>query len=76
MGRADLGVLLTSSLQHTALEYLPLWTGELLLAVPEGHSEFSQKDITPAISMASGATILFLPALPPTDGTVKNRHCA
>ena len=45
MGRADLGVLLTSSLQHTALEYLPLWTGELLLAVPEGHSEFSQKDI-------------------------------
>ena len=45
MGRADLGVLITSSIQHNALEYLPLWTGELLLAVPEGHSEFSQKDI-------------------------------
>lgn len=46
MGRADLGVLLTSNLQHTALEYLPLWTGELLLAVPEGHPELSQEDIT------------------------------
>lgn len=46
MGRADLGVLLTSSLQHTVLEYLPLWTGELLLAVPEHHSAISQEDIT------------------------------
>ena len=41
MGRADLGVILTSSLQHSVLEYLPLWTGELLLAVPDGHPSIS-----------------------------------
>ena len=46
MGRADLGVLLTSSLQHSILEYLPLWTGELLLAVPNHHAPISQEDIT------------------------------
>ena len=46
MGRADLGVLLTSNLQHSVLEYLPLWTGELLLAIPEHHPELSQEDIT------------------------------
>ncbi len=45
MGRADLGVLLTASLQHTALEYLPLWNGELLLAVPENHAPLSQEDL-------------------------------
>lgn len=45
LGRSDLGVLLTSNLQHAALEYLPLWTGELLLAVPKNHPELSQEDI-------------------------------
>ena len=74
MGRADLGVLLTSSI-------LP-WN--ICRSGPENCCWPCRKDIrssprrisTPAISMASGATILFLPALPPTDGTVKNRHCA
>ncbi len=46
MGRADLGVLLTSSLQHSILEYLPLWTGEMLLAVPQNHAPISQEEIT------------------------------
>ncbi len=45
MGRADLGILLTSSLQHSVLEYLPLWTGELLLAIPNGHPELKPEDI-------------------------------
>ncbi|HBP24515.1 MAG TPA: hypothetical protein DD632_03580 [Oribacterium sp.] len=46
MGRADLGVILTSSLQHSVLEYLPLWTGELLLAVPDGHSTIASEDFS------------------------------
>ena len=45
MGHADLGVLLTSSLQHSVLEYIPLWTGELLLAVPDGHPNLLDEDI-------------------------------
>lgn len=45
MGHADLGVLLTSSLQHSVLEYIPLWTGELLLAVPDGHPTLLDEDI-------------------------------
>ena len=45
MGHADLGVLLTSSLQHSVLEYIPLWTGELLLAVPDGHPTLLAEDI-------------------------------
>ena len=45
MGRADLGIVLTASLEHTVLEYLPLWTGELLLALPDGHPEVSQEEI-------------------------------
>lgn len=45
MGHADLGVLLTSSLQHSVLEYIPLWTGELLLAIPDGHPALLPEDI-------------------------------
>lgn len=45
MGHADLGILLTSSLQHSVLEYIPLWTGELLLAIPDGHPELLPEDI-------------------------------
>ena len=45
MGHADLGILLTSSLQHSVLEYIPLWTGELLLAIPEGHPVLLPEDI-------------------------------
>ena len=37
MGQMDIAVLLTSSLQHSTLEYLPLSKNELLLAVPENH---------------------------------------
>lgn len=36
-GRMDIAVLLTSSLQHSTLEYLPLSKNELLLAIPENH---------------------------------------
>lgn len=45
MGRADLGVILTASLQHSTLEYIPLWKGELVLAIPGSHPELSQDDI-------------------------------
>ena len=45
IGHADLGILLTSSLQHSVLEYIPLWTGELLLAIPDGHPELLPEDI-------------------------------
>lgn len=45
MGHADLGILLTSSLQHSVLEYIPLWTGELLLAIPDGHPALLPEDI-------------------------------
>lgn len=37
MGRMDIAVLLTNSLQHTALEFFPLSEGEFLLSVPEHH---------------------------------------
>lgn len=37
MRQMDIAVLLTSSLQNSTLEYLPLSKGELLLAVPEKH---------------------------------------
>lgn len=37
MGRMDIAVLLTSSLNHSALEYFPLSEGELLLAIPDSH---------------------------------------
>lgn len=37
MGRMDIAVLLTSTLQHSTLEYLPLSEGELLLAIPDKH---------------------------------------
>lgn len=44
MGRMDIAVLLTSSLQHSTLEYLPLSKGELLLAVPENHPALAEKN--------------------------------
>ena len=37
MGHMDIAVLLTTSLEHSVLEYLPLSTGELVLAIPEHH---------------------------------------
>ncbi len=45
MGRMDMAVLLTSSLQHSALEYIPLSQTELLLAVPDGFPELTKEDI-------------------------------
>lgn len=44
MGHLDIAVLLTSSLQHSTLEYLPLSEGEFLLAVPEHHPALVRKD--------------------------------
>lgn len=45
MGRMDMAVLLTSSLQHSALEYIPLSQAELLLAIPDGSSVLTKEDI-------------------------------
>lgn len=45
MGRMDLAVLLTSSLQHSALEYIPLSQAELLLSIPEGFPALTEEDI-------------------------------
>lgn len=42
MGRMDIAVLLSSSLQHSALEYLPLSRGELVLAVPDNHPALTE----------------------------------
>jgi DNA-binding transcriptional LysR family regulator len=42
MGRLDLAVLLTSSLHHSVLEYLPLSENQVLLAVPKSHPVLSQ----------------------------------
>ena len=61
MGRADLGIVLTASLEHTVLEYLPLWTGELLLALPDGHPEVSQEEIHAGNFENSGMITLFSP---------------
>lgn len=41
-GQMDIAVLLTSSLQHSTLEYLPLAKNELILAVPENHPALSE----------------------------------
>lgn len=45
LGRSDIGVLLTADLQHSALEYLPLWTSELMLAVPENHEPLLEDEL-------------------------------
>ncbi len=41
MGRMDIAVLLTQSLEHSTLEYLPLSKNELLLSLPENHPALS-----------------------------------
>ena len=43
MGRMDIAVLLTSSLQNSALEYLPLARNEMLLAVPDTHPALAEE---------------------------------
>ncbi len=45
MGQMDIAVLLTSALQHSTLEYLPLSKNELLLAVPENHPALSEEQV-------------------------------
>ncbi len=45
MGRMDLAVLLTSSLDHSILKYVPLSHGDLLLAIPNGPNCTRQDDI-------------------------------
>lgn len=47
-GRMDIAVLLTSSLQHSTLEYLPLSEGELLLAIPDKHPVLAEAQPFPA----------------------------
>ncbi len=44
MGRMDIAVLLTSSLQHSTLEYLPLSRAEVILAVPRQHRELTAQE--------------------------------
>lgn len=44
MGRMDMAVLLTPTLQHGVLEYLPLASNQALLAVPSQHPAASGKD--------------------------------
>lgn len=46
MGRMDIAVLLTSSLQHSALEYLPLSRAEVILAVPRQHQRLTEQDLS------------------------------
>lgn len=48
MGRMDIAVLLTSTLQHSTLEYLPLSEGELLLAIPDKHPVLAEAQPFPA----------------------------
>ena len=43
-GQIDMAVLLTSSLQHSTLEYMPLSKNEILLSIPESHPVTKQKD--------------------------------
>lgn len=43
-GQMDMAVLLTSSLQHSTLEYMPLSKNEILLSIPETHPAMKQKD--------------------------------
>lgn len=44
MGRMDIAVLLTSSLQHGTLDYLPLSKNEMYLALPASHPALSEDD--------------------------------
>lgn len=43
MGRMDMAVLLTPTLQHSVLEYLPLASSQALVAVPPQHPAASKK---------------------------------
>lgn len=43
MGRMDMAVLLTPTLQHSVLEYLPLASSQALVAVPPQHPVASKK---------------------------------
>ncbi len=43
-GDMDMAVLLTTSLQHNTLEYLPLAEGELLLAIPRDHAPVGETE--------------------------------
>lgn len=43
-GNLDIAVVLTSSLQHGSLEFLPLCKDELLLALPAGHPALKEEN--------------------------------
>ena len=45
LGRMDIAVLLTASLQHSTLEYLPLSQAELILAVPRQHPKLTEQEL-------------------------------
>ena len=74
MGRADLGIVLTASLEHTVLEYLPLWTFYSLSRMVIRKSP--RKRSMPVISKNSGMITLFSPTPPLLPVTVKNRSSA